>query len=578
MGKVLKMLLAVSLASVMAFTACTADGENTDAAASGGTVTLTGFMTSGSNQTAIDKATWFTTWLEENMGIKLQFTDAAGVAPSQIIQTMLASRDLPDMIQFGGQEGHGFASTAADVGLLLNLDEYKEYLPNIYGNPYYEQALAYSRDNLSGGKEGVYVIPLLIGKWNPSGNENTHLRWDIYKEIGMPEMPTLESMLDVLEQMIAVYPETEEGLSTFGFTGTQEFDGINGNFFVQHYSILLGRRIIPGFIEVDTSGGVDVAKPISAFDDNAQMIRILRWMNDAQKRGLLDPDAATQTFDEMSAKTTDGRAMLTHWAWDATGYNTPERTNADPPMGYAAVWTDDMQPPVRSDAWTGALETMGISADSDNIEEALKLLDFIYSFDGYDFMVNGPQGELWDLDEDGKRIRTEKGWDAFLLNRTETFMDGGGLVGDAMGIFGYGPVANYTVNPKYDQTINSAYWEQVLMYNPTNLIVDWREYHDGAADIYRWAVPQGRVNPTTPAFDMMAALPDDMTIKVNDIANMLNANSWRMIFAADDAEFNAIWEETKTNAEAIGLAEVQEFAQNAWVEALAKVAKYTPAE
>jgi len=562
-------LVALLLAALMVLSAGAAFGE-------GAPVTLTGFMTSGQNQSAIDKATWFTSWLEAEMGLKLEFVDAAGTPPSQIVQTMLMG-ELPDLIEFGGIEGHGFMNTAASTGLLVNLDDYRDLLPSIFENPHYENAIAYVRENLSRGTGNLYVLPKLIGPWNPAGNENPQLRWDIYREIGMPPIPTLESLLDVLEAMLAVYPETEDGLSTFGFTGTDEFSGINGLFFVQHYVILTGRRIIPGFVEVDISGGERGGPPISALDDTSQMLRVLRWAHDAQIRGLIDPDAATQTFDELQAKSADGRAMLTHWAWDGTAFNSPDHVNADPPVGYAAVWTDDMRPPVRSPAWTGALETFGISAKTEHLEEALKFYNFFYSFDGYDFMVNGPKGELWDVDENGKRFRTEKGWDSFLLNTANTFMEGGGLRGDAMNIFGYGPVTNYTVNPTYgEQTIQSAYWEQTLLYNPSKLVQEWRDNHDGAVDIYRWAMPRDRVSYTTPATDMMAAMPDEITIKLNDLSNMINTNSWRMIYAKDDAEFNAIWEEIKLTAEGLGLADVQEWSLKAWANALDMAERYSP--
>lgn len=576
MKKTVVKLVAVTLVAVLLLPFCGGIGR---VQASGAPVTLTGFMTSGQNQSAIDKATWFTSWLAEEMGIKLEFVDAAGTAPAQIIQNMLTSRELPDLIQFGGIVGHGFANTSAQTGLLINLEDYKDALPSIFENPHYQYAIEYSRENLSGGTGNVYCLPMLIGPWNPAGNENPQLRWDIYRELGMPALPTLESLSDVVEAMLAIYPETEEGLSTMGFSGTPEFDGTNGLFYIQHYVIALGRRIIPGFVEVDIGGGEKGGPPISAIDDSAQMLRVLRWLNDAQKRGLIDPDSAVQTFDEMQAKSADGRVMLTHWAWDGTAFNTPARVNAEPPVGYAAVWTDDMYPPIRCEAWTGALETMAISANSKNLDKALELLNFFYSFDGYDFMVNGPKGELWDLDADGNRYRTEKGWDAFLLNTANTFMEGGGLRADAMSIFGYGPVTNYTVNPTYgDQTIQSAYWKDTLMYNPSKLVVEWRENHEGALDIYQWALPRDRVSKTTPATDMMAAMPDDITIKLNDISNMINEKCWQMIYAKDDAEFDALWAEIKITAEGYGLAEVQEWTLAAWANALDMAERYSPAQ
>jgi hypothetical protein len=93
---------------------------------------------------------------------------------------------------------------------------------------------------------------------------------------------------------------------------------------------------------------------------------------------------------------------------------------------------------------------------------------------------------------------------------------------------------------------------------------------------HRWALPRDRVKRNTPAFDMMSAMPDDVTIKLNDLANMINVNCWRMIYAKDDAEFDAIWAETKMTAEGLGLSELQEWTMTAWVNALDMATRYAP--
>ena len=537
-------------------------------------VTLTGFMMNGNNQNSIDKATWYTNILRDKLGIVLEFRDSGGVAASQVMQTMMASGDLPDIIGFSGQDGYSFAASAAKAGKLVSLDQHKDALPNIYNNPVYKNALNQSRDNLSGGLNEAYVIGNLIGPNDRDGNENVHLRWDIYRDIGMPKITTLESYLDVLDQMVKSFPQTEDGLKTYGLTQSADLDyelGIGPGTITP---ILYGRQIIPGLIEVDATGKDGGATSRSAFDDDAYYLRGLRLYYEANQRGLLDPDAAAQTFDEMQEKATDGRVMMTWWAWD-TGYNTPEHTNASPPRGYQPVWSEDLRPPLRPDSPTGGLDTNAISSSAP-LDAALKFLDFYYSYDNVILMYDGPQGELWDYGADGLRYRTKKGWDSYLNNPAGTQMDGGGLRGDAVSIFGYNPMTREGIDPALDgQTIASAYWDSVRLTNPTELVKEWRSYHDNALNIYEWARPKGILSKNTFATQLSSVVPDDIKLIESNFKSTLLSDSWKMVYAKDDAEFKALWQEIKSTADALGVPKAQEWAKENWKNCLADAVKYS---
>jgi putative aldouronate transport system substrate-binding protein len=537
-------------------------------------VVLTGFMMNGGNQTNIDKATWYTKLLEEKLGIRLEFMDAAGVDSAQIIQSLLASDDLPDVIGFSG--GSTYAGTAAQSGKLLNLDEHQDALPEVYQNDLYKYSLMYSRDSLSGGTGKAFALPTAVGTEDTYANYDIQMRWDIYKQVGSPKIAQFEDYLAVGKLMQDAYPETPDGQKVYAFSIFPEWDG-DGMLFAWETPLVWSRRNLNGYIEVDVSGKDGGSTTKGTFDDDASYLRLLKFFYQANQMGILDPDSATQKWENLDGKYKDGRVLWAMWQWAVASFNTEERINSDPPAGYASVWSDDMVQPVSADAWTGRLESMAVSSKAKDLDAALRWLNYYFSYEHMSFANDGPEGELWEVGSDGKRVRTEKGWAAKFSNIQDTLMDGGGLIADAKGIYGTFPMTPETLYPAIGQSVASDQWDDVLYRDPSKLLADWRAAHGNVVDMLREAkATPGKTSKITPAVDMMSAVPDDIQTLIGQIKDAVVTNSWKMVYAKDQAEFDALWADLKTKAAGLGLAETQEWARKEWVNKIQEAEKYKP--
>ena len=51
------------------------------------------------------------------------------------------------------------------------------------------------------------------------------LRWDLYKELGYPEIKNLDDMVDVLAQMKELCPTDDNGKTTYGVSLFADWDG-----------------------------------------------------------------------------------------------------------------------------------------------------------------------------------------------------------------------------------------------------------------------------------------------------------------------------------------------------------------
>lgn len=122
-------------------------------------ITLTAFVQqSASSESGLWRG-WAADKLYEDTHIKIEFL-AIGDGGSQKLKQYLSSGDLPDLIGFKGTDQ---AQLAMDTGALLPLDEYKELLPNIFENDFYQHAISYTETYISNDSGHLFMMPVSIG-------------------------------------------------------------------------------------------------------------------------------------------------------------------------------------------------------------------------------------------------------------------------------------------------------------------------------------------------------------------------------------------------------------------------------
>jgi len=289
--------------------------------------------------------------------------------------------------------------------------------------------------------------------------------------------------------------------------------------------------------------------------------------------GILDPDSATQTWGNVSDKYNQGRILFSPWTWAVAGYNVLDNTDVDNFTGYESVWADDFKDPIYADQTTGRGDwTLSVSANAANVDAVLKFINYLYSYEGVDMILNGPQGVLWDVGTDGLRYRTEQGWN---IIQNDLDMPGGGKFGNALKIINSPTITPYTINPATNnQTLGSDYWESVIAYQPTRLVQDWRDKNGGFLNMLEKAKTTGQVIKASPAQNMMAAVPDDLQLEMTQIGDVVKTSSWKMVYAKDDTEFEALWTDLQTKAKGLGIDDIVSWSVQEWNNAKANADKY----
>ncbi|MBO9608876.1 MAG: extracellular solute-binding protein [Paenibacillaceae bacterium] len=505
---------------------------------------------------------WWSDVLKEKVGVKLEILPS-GDQGEQKLQALMAGGELPDIVVFKTQQQ---VADAVKANLLVNLDEYIAKLPNAAKNA--STALQYYRDTASNGTGKLYAIPNNVGPAliGAELNYGPYLRWDLYKQLGMPEVNKVEDYLPLLKKMQDLEPKNKDGQKTYGFTLWKDWDSI---------AMLLSGMPLTGidsgdpslpFLQVNYLN--NETKSILAPD--SEYIRMLKFYYTANQMGLVDPDSLTQRYESALEKANQGRVLLSWWPWFSGGYNTAH-VNDDPVKGFRPVFSKDMRPFKPGDAPFGETWAIGIGKSTKNLDAALAYVDFNYSFEGNQLLINGPKGVIWDLDSKGQQYVTDQGWDILTNNKD---MPGGGKLVDAYSaVRSSGGLSAATIDPTYKQPIHYGIWPSTLQHNPNKLDQDWQKT-TGYKTTVAMLEDKKLTSSNSLASKLIPTMSDDMTTLKNKIGDVVKTDSWLAVFAKNDAEFQKIVDDMRKKAEGLGLQKLLDLGNANWKTALENAKKY----
>ena len=513
---------------------------------------------------------WIAEIMKKDLGIKVEFLPT-GDQVEQKFQALLAGGELPDIIGFK-ETKHGKA--AMEAGMLLCLDDYQDKLPNIFNNDITKHAVNYYRNEVS--KDGkLYIMPSAIGPLGATKDTNwkPQLLWDVYEDIGRPEINTLEDYLPVIKKMQEAYPKNEAGERVYGFELFSDWDNLSA---LQVGTLSFMYGIDTEYVSQLMEAHVTKHTINSLLDENSFYKRALKFYYNANQMGLLDPDSLTQKFDTVQEKYTAGRVLFTHFSWMTGKYNdrASGHVDADDPNGYEMVAAKDMKIYDAPNQTIGRAWSFGITKSTKYADRALELFNWLYSVETQELYGNGPEGVLWKKNDKGEPYITDEGW-AIIDKKGETQMPlpGGGLLedpGKSWNTLGY---SGSLVNPKTGFTITYRYWPASLSRNPTKLQQEWRDL-TGCTTMIEYLNKNNMVSPATQAINMIPTAPDDLQMKMSQIGDVVKTNSWKMVFAKNQADFDTFWSDMVKKADGLGMKEVVDYYTNAWKAALEKVSKY----
>ena len=324
-------------------------------------------------------------YLEDLLGVDIQYEYMS----EEEYAAGLASGDLPDLVATNRN-----LSTILENGVALDADPYLEkYCPNNEG-------------------DGFYFFPAKIG-YNGVGFSNETsargyiVRWDYYKELGYPPINNEDDYLNVLKQMHANHPYTEEGDPTYLY-GSDNFSGYETAF--------RSELNLDYWAPYKYQNNIFTNEVYDGYTDPTHSMwwACLEWQNKVYRAGKedgsFDMELFTQTLEQFEAKCDRGQYLGRHSLYRNL-YNISVQKDPDTLTGYATV------PTAATNYYTNVYQLMGngpgymwfISANSQHKEEALRLINYMCNPDFVRELTLGRRGETWDYDADGVPRMNEYG-------------------------------------------------------------------------------------------------------------------------------------------------------------------------
>lgn len=313
-------------------------------------------------------------------GVNLNVTRAAD---SSQLGLMIASGELPDLVWTADSVDrlcdanmcYSYNELIDQYGIDWQPDEErmsiaKSHNANEEDENYYTILQNYNtKEEWSEFSAGVPSIPGL------------YYRKDIWKELGSPEMNTVDQIKDVMAMVKEQYPDIQvinAGNSGWRLKGFLNWYGVNGEFIYADDGTVIYEDTAPKYY--------DFLKCVNEFYRNGYYTEENLALN-------VEADAQQQAIN--------GKSFIYDWTARPTWLNELNaKTKANIPE---AEWAylpipDDSDPIIYANAgWAGVF----ISKNCKNPEAAIKLLSYLNSKEGQNLSLWGREGIDYQLDEDG---------------------------------------------------------------------------------------------------------------------------------------------------------------------------------
>ena len=528
----------------------TTEAKGSEAAASEDTIVIDFYDEAANYQGT--QIGWFAKVIKDRFNIELNMI-APQVAGDAIYQTRTGSGNLGDIVLL--DPAH-FADCVS-AGLIKDISAEIKNCTNLM--EFDDQISTYNKGIPGNDAAAYYGIPCEMTNTSPTTYSDDviasspMLRWDLYQAVGAPEIADLDGLLDVLKQMMDMFPTNDAGDPCYPLSLWPDWDnndGMIGIANVVQLTTWYGEKIKgSAILKAD-----DTFTPLT--DKSATYYKLLKFLYKANQMGLVDPDSGTQDWNAACAKMSAGQVYMFWYNWQVGFWNTTDRLADGKGMIFIPV--ADQNYYTVSDTYYGSGRIIGVGSgvEGEKYDRIMKFLDWYSSPEGCQFQHAGIEGFNYSIDENGK----------FVLMNDNALMDnlpvpeeyGGAGYSDGNNAINQWIVSAISTNPNTGEGYASSHWSSWKKATATKTKNEWSDKF-GYGEPVEWMKGNNKllVRPC-----VSVSLPSDTAdIEVirNQVGQAVKDASWRMIFASSDDDFDAMWDEMVTTLDSLGFQDLYKF-------------------
>ena len=447
MKRFLSILLALALLMSLVSVSAVAEGEKE--------LLTIDIYDAAANYHGIQKG-WFGKVVKDKFNLELNII-APQVAGQELFATRAEEGNLGDIVVVDKKD----FSDLLQAGLVRDISDKIVGCENIM--KFKTQIDVYNK-GLTGEEGKYYGIPSEMTDTSPTDltddviYSSPMLRWDLYKQIGMPEIKDLDGLLDALAKIHEIHPKNDDGDPAYPFTLWADWDG-NDN--------MIG---IANVVQLTTWYGEKIKqsailKPDNTFSpiyDRANAYyKITKWLNKAYQMGLVDPESGEQDWNSVMNKLQTGRADLMWYSWEVGFWNSTDRL-ADG-TAFIFIPVADQLYYADADRYYGSDRMFGIGSkvEGEKYDRIMEFLDWYASPEGLTLQHAGIEGLNYTVGEDGKFIPFHD--DALMANLPvpDEYVGEDGVVGynDGNNAINQWIGSSICMNPNTEERYAMKFWK-----------------------------------------------------------------------------------------------------------------------
>ncbi len=425
----------------------------------------------------------------------------------------------------------------ADMGPYLQ-DSINRYSPDgkIYWLPYG----AYTTDNGTVGDKDA---------------SRSMIRWDLYKEMGAPEVKTFLDLADVLADMVEKYPTNDAGETAYAVAIPSE-----ATVMMNHMMAAPGAALNQNATGKVVSWSFQDMSLINSFDpEKGPFFYGAKFYNKCWNLGIMDPDSFAMAEADMKAKADAGTIYSVPFSWQYT---------AGAPFMAAPMTVDGPLVnlnPKRARGTEAFSYGQAINAKTKLVDEAAAYMNLIHTNAGCNWILNGLEGVHWEM-VDGKRQYTDYAWELWNSEGHEDWYKEGLWHAEVHNMLG----VNQNTILDDGQALILHKDSSQFVTGLSDVQKDFCEFYgvDYPAQYYaKLNEAAGDANNKDPYVESClpayASAPDD--IKQLEDAVMLEAEGWvSKLVKCKESEFDKVQADCLAALEKAGLSKVFKYYQDNW--------------
>lgn len=485
---------------------------------------------------------WMPDWIRKVAGV-----DMIGLpGNSDQVDAYLAGGELPDVTILEGNEQ---LEAAIEGGMIIDLETVKDKLPNVF-ETYWdacEGMVNYNKAVKSAGTGKLYSLARMFnGEPVPAYDiGGIFLRYDVYGEVGYPEIKNYDDLLNCLIAMKEACPTTANGDPMYAITYFDDWDkGCTAAYGYVSRNRGLWNNGNWAFDMKEYDGTVESMKVVKNIEVGSDYYDFIKFMFKANQAGLIDPNSLTQTFDDAKSTVQNGGALL---QWDNWG-TTYDGELQNQGIGFRRVPIGEYLCAQEMDVSYESGAQIVISSTCKNLDAACALINLMYDPAFTISYMNGPQGQVWDYDENGDPYFLDGGYEAMnSLNFSErgciimlTYHFSGQMPGCSAGV-----TSDYSTWPCYQDMIADG------TISETKLVQDWKEHTTGGEHLMTNVFKNNGKLILAPSASSRTKSTDEQ-MQADRIGERITTGTWACMFAADEATFDAEWDAMQKEIEGMG--------------------------